>query len=333
MYFPFVATKSTLEVKTVFFTMTEMLDTTLSSIELKRPGCGDDHDRGIKRSIDLSAGIITAFLNFAEIILILKMKRRKKFYEIFLLSLSVSDLMFGLSNGFVFILHAVWKCRSQDVLEGAYTAYVFFVLTSIFHLLFIALERLLAVARPVRYKTFFTREKAYLFTGSVWSLAILISVMIPTFMKTLKEKTFYSAPLTNSNSCITQVSPVNGGSCKPPKYFTDAQFTLPLAIIIADILIFIFYSLIIYYTSSKTIKSNKTKDRKLPIICMAIAATFIFLTLPYVVTRLILGSTPFWANLTLLMNSGMNSIVYFFRGKLETYQRAKSFKNVYTTNS
>ena len=328
MYFPFVATKNTLEVKTVFFTLTEMLHTTSSSITPKRPGCGDDHDRGIKRSIYLSAGIITALLNFAEIILILKMKRRKKFYEIFLLSLSVSDLMFGLSNGFVFILHAVWKCRSQDVLEGAYTAYVFFVLTSIFHLLFIALERLLAVARPIRYKTFFTREKAYLFTGSVWSLAILISVMISKFMKTL-----YSAPLTNSNSCITQVSPVNGGSCNPPKYFTDAQFTLPLAIIIADILIFIFYSLIIYYTSSKTIKSNKTKDRKLPIICMAIAATFIFLTLPYVVTRLILGCTPFWANLTLRMNSGMNCIVYFFRGKLETYQRAKSFKNVYTTNS
>ena len=316
--------------------MTEMFNTAASSI-----GPGDNHDRRLRRSIDLSAGIITALLNLAEIILILNMKRRKKFYEIFLLSLSVSDFMFGLSNGFVFILHAAWKCISQDVLERAYTAYVFFVMTSIFHLLFIALERLLAVARPIRHKTFFTRKKAYLFTSSLWSSAILISVMIPEFMETPKEQTMInstqnqtsqSMPVINSNSCITHVPPANGDLYRPPKFITDAQFTLSVAIIIADILIFIFYSLIIYYTSAKTIKSNKTKGKNLPIICMAIAAIFIFFTLPYVVTRLTLGSTPFWANLTLLMNSGMNSVVYFFRGKLEKYQRAKSFKIVYTNS-
>ena len=318
-----------------------MFNTTTPSTGPERSGCGDNHDRRLRRLIDLSAGIITALLNLAEIILISKMKRRKKFYEIFLLSLSVSDFMFGLSNGFVFILHAVWKCRSQDILEWAYTAYVFFVMASIFHLLFIALERLLAVARPIRYKTFFTRKKAYLFTASLWSLAILISVMIPEFMGTPKEQTMViseqnqtsqSTPVTNSYSRITHVPPANGDLYRPPKYITDAQFTLSVAIIIADILIFIFYSLIIYYTSAKTIKSNKTKDKKLPIICMTIAAIFIFLTLPYVVTRLTLGSTPFWANLTLLMNSGMNSVVYFFRGKLEKYQRVKSFKIVYTNS-
>ena len=311
--------------------MTEMFSAKTSSIGPERPGCGDNHERRLRRSIDLSAGIITALLNLAEIILILKMKRRKKFYEIFLLSLSVSDFMFGLSNGFVFILHAAWKCISQDVLEGVYTAYVFFVMTSIFHLLFIALERLLAVARPIRYKTFFTRKKAYLFTSSLWSSAILISVMIPEFMET-PNQTSQSMPVINSSSCTTHVPPANGDLCRPPRFITDAQFTLSVAIIIADILIFIFYSLIIYYTSAKTIKSNKTKDKKLPIICMAIAAMFIFFTLPYVVTRLTLGSTPFLANLTLLMNSGMNSVVYFFRGKLEKYQRAKSFKIVYTNS-
>ena len=320
--------------------MTEMFNTTTSSIGSERPDCGDNHDERLRRSIDLSAGIITSLLNFAEIILILKMKRRK-FYEIFLLSLSVSDFMFGLSNGFVFILHAVWKCRSQDVMEGAYAAYVFFVMTSIFHLLFIGLERLLAVARPIRYKTFFTRKKAYLFTASLWSLAILISVMIPEFMETPEEQmviisaqnqTFQSMPVTNLSSRITHVPPGNGGSYRPPKYFTDAQFTLSLAIIIADILIFIFYSLIIYYTSSKTIKNNKTKGKKLPIICMAIAATFIFLTLPYVVTRFTLGLAAFWANLTLLMNSGMNSILYFFGRKLETYHRTKTLKTAYTNS-
>ena len=65
---------------------------------------------------------------------------------------------------------------------------------------------------------------------------------------------------------------------------------------------------------------------------MAIGATFIFLTLPYIVARLTLRSSPFWANLTLLMNSGTNSVVYFFRGKLDAYQRAKSVKQIYTNS-
>ena len=37
-------------------------------------------------------------LNLAEIIIILKMKREKKVFEIVLISLSASDFMFGLSN-------------------------------------------------------------------------------------------------------------------------------------------------------------------------------------------------------------------------------------------
>ena len=65
---------------------------------------------------------------------------------------------------------------------------------------------------------------------------------------------------------------------------------------------------------------------------MAIGATFIFLTLPYIVARLTLRSSPFWANLTLLMNSGTNSVVYLFRGKLDAYQRAKSVKQIYTNS-
>ena len=130
------------------------------------------------------------------------------------------------------------------------------------------------------------------------------------------------------NSSIKVSSIATKSPVRPPSFITDAQLTSPVAIIIADILIFSFYSLIIYYSTSKTIKSNETKDRKLPIISVAIGVTFIFLTLPYVVARLTLGSAPCRANLALLMNSGMNSVVYFFLEKLEVYQRANTVKHI-----
>ena len=141
-----------------------------------------------------------------------------------------------------------------------------------------------------------------------------------------QSQNFYAMQVVNSSikvSSIAMKSPV-----RPPSFITDAQLTSPVAIIIADILIFSFYSLIIYYSTSKTIKSNETKDRKLPIISVAIGVTFIFLTLPYVVARLTLGSAPCRANLALLMNSGMNSVVYFFLEKLEVYQRANTVKHI-----
>ena len=312
-----------------------MLNMTTPSIKPESSGC----DRILRRSIDLSVGILTALLNLAEIIIILKMKRRKKVYEIVLISLSVSDFMFGLSNGFIFIFNALLECRYQDILEGAYILYVFFVMTSILHLLFIALDRLLAVLRPIKYKVFSTRKRAYISVAILWILAILASGLlriIYEFTDKFPERIenqqtqsqhFHAMQVTNSSTSVSPIAkkiPV-----RPPGFVTVAQLTLSVAIIIADILIFIFYTLIIYYTSSKTIKSNKTMDKNLPIICMAIGAMFIFLTLPYVVARLTLGSAPFWANLTLLMNSGMNSVVYFFRGKFEVHQQARSVKLTY----
>ena len=313
----------------------EILNMTTPSIKLESSGC----DRRTRRLIDLSVGILTALLNLAEIIIILKMRRKKKVYEIVLISLSVSDFMFGLSNGFVFIFNALLECRYQDILEGVYTLYVFFVMTSILHLLFIALDRLLAVLRPIKYKAFSTRKRAYMSLASLWILAILASALLRIIYEftdkfqernknlQMQSQNFHAVQVTNSSTSVSSIakkSPV-----RPPGFVTVAQFTLSVAIVIADILIFIFYSLIIYCTSSKTIKSNKTMNKKLPIICMAIGATFIFLTFPYVVARLTLGSAPFWANLTLLMNSGMNSVVYFFRGKLEVYQQARSVKPTY----
>ena len=73
--------------------------------------------------------------------------------------------------------------------------------------------------------------------------------------------------------------------------------------------------------------STKIKHKKLPIVCLAIGATFVLLTLPFVIAKLFLGYVPSWANRTLIINSGMNSIVYFFSGKIKACRRQKNMKS------
>ena len=100
------------------------------------------------------------------------------------------------------------------------------------------------------------------------------------------------------------------------------QFTLSVLIIIADFIIFSTDVLIIYLATLKTKKISRSgkQSNRLLVICVAIAATFVLFTLPYAVTRFAIGEVPFWANLILMiLSSGMNSIVYFFRTKISIF--------------
>lgn len=159
----------------------------------------------------------------------------------------------------------------------------FFVTTSILRLLFMALDRLLAVLRPIKYKVFSTWKRAYISLATLWILTTLATALLKIiyeftckFQERSKNEqtqspTFYAMQVTNSSTSASSIT--KKSSVRPPGFVTVAQFTLSIAIIIADILMFIFYTLIMHYTSSKTIMSSKTKDKNLPIICMVIRAT------------------------------------------------------------
>ena len=97
----------------------------------------------------------------------------------------------------------------------------------------------------------------------------------------------------------------------------DMTLTISIIIIIGDIIMITSYSLIIYTMNFKNrVSGNQGKLKKLPVICIAIVLTFILFTLPFATIKLATGKIPFWANMVLIANSGMNSIVYFFRGKV-----------------
>ena len=319
---------------------TALVQTVFNRTRPPRPtvlGCGNVGDAKIKRSIDLTFGVLIAILNLAEIIMIAKIKRKKKIYEIVLLSLSVSDCMFGLSNVFVSIPYIASICRFQDLVETTYTLYVFFILTSIFHLLFITLDRLSAILKPLKHRTCLSRKRFYMYLAVLWILAVMISALLKildeftnTFEKTelrarMPVQVMRTTPIRNLRIYRTRRSPPSRPSSHPPTLPPGSKSNT----FKADIVIISSYSLIIYLTTFKTkkVSSAQKPSNKLPIICIAIAATFVMFTLPYAVATFVIGVATFWPNFMLVLNSGVNSIVYFFRIKISKFCQNKRKKD------
>ena len=100
----------------------------------------------LRPSIRLLTGVLLAILNLAEIIFIAKIKRRKRIYEIIIASLSVSDCLSSLSIAIISLisLSKLWK-SAENLLLTTYIAPFFFILASIFHLILIAVDRVMVV--------------------------------------------------------------------------------------------------------------------------------------------------------------------------------------------
>ena len=174
--------------------------------------------------------------------------------------------MFALSDVFVSMPYIASICRFQEVIETAHTLYVFFVLTSIFHLLFITVDRLIAVLQPLKHKTSLSR-RFYIYLAILWILALTISVLlqiIDSFTNAFEKKVLI--PMVPKQTFVTTQSPEARIYRSPPSptalslpvetekdiFKRDMQFALSVIIIIADFIIFSTYVLIIYLATLKT---------------------------------------------------------------------------------
>ena len=339
----------------------------------------------IKRSVDLSIGLLVVILNIMEITLILRIKHQRLF-EIILLSLSVADLLYGLTNASLCIVF-LGNLHVESVVNVTFTLYFFFVLTSICHLMFIAVDRLWAVVRPITHNVLMTRKKVYIALGTVWSLTIAITfalilsyetdqlfddefVLEQIVTDTLNPNTTSSiVSLSTTNSTIfntttttlsAKTSPIteivynvlNGTTplttiialpsnktntpifqktllmTKEEKYKDFVQHLLAGFIIGADILLIFLYALIIYRVRASNQKSQvKSKSHhstnKVGLVCIFVAASFVLFTIPYGLKTFVSGDAGFWTNIILVGNSGMNSVIYFFKNRCERAAKQK----------
>lgn len=114
--------------------------------------------------------LAVVIVKITEIVLLKRLKRKLKIYEIILLSLSSSDFLFGLSS---ICLKFVMKYfdRSKkflDVSRTTNTVNLMFVTISILHLNGIAFDRFCAIYSPLKHNIVVTRRRTRIFLFLVW---------------------------------------------------------------------------------------------------------------------------------------------------------------------
>ena len=270
--------------------------------------CRNDESELIYEITDLVIGFLVAVLNVIEIIIIARIKKRKK-YEVLLLSLSLSDCLFGISNIILASVYISNECHARSLLECSYILYLFFVLTSMFHLTFMSIDRVIAVVKPFKHKFLFTQRRIYIIITILWSLTLVGCVSL-----------FIADE-------VTQLS--------IQKVESEKEMIVSITIIVVDVVMIFSYSILMYHYNLKNRVATQSSKRqkKLPIICILLGATFVLFTLPFALLVFTMEDVPFYANIILVGNSGVNSIVYFFRDKIEERIYRNATKNTEMTST
>ena len=239
------------------------------------------------RTVELCFAVMITVLNVVEIVMISTMKRQKKIYEMLLLSLSVADLLFGISNGILCVVYLLDNTK-YEVFEVTYTTYFYFVLTSILHLSWIALDRLWAVCWPFQHDMHVTRRRICKLIAATWVFTTLMCVFMFLYDELTEIKDKIDTVDTNTTSANN--SDTFNVYSKEPLYKSQVQMALSLFILTADIVYVIAYGIIIHNVKDSNLEGTSQPDnikKKVSIVCITIASVFITFTLPYPSTRLI----------------------------------------------
>ena len=274
----------------------------------------DNDDNVLYRSIDLSFGIVIVVLNIIEITIICRL-RNKKIYEVLLLSLSVSDLLFGLSNSVKCIIFL----SDHKKYESLEITYFYFIATSILHLTWISLDHVWAVHAPLKHNINVTKKRTVTLIIATW----LFTTMAASSMF------IYDEIEESLGNATENVNVTKSTTDKLRKYKLIVQQACSIIILIADIVFIISYSFIIYTlnkrsTVRKIISATaRASQVRIAVNCTFVCSVFVLFTFPYATAFLITGSARGWANSLLVSNSGLNTIVYCFRGRYLTYLKKR----------
>lgn len=299
-----------------------------------------DWSNQTRASLDISFGCLVSALNLCEIIMLSRLKRRWSNYEVVLFSLSIADLLYGLSNisiGITFFISDI----NEEVFEITATTSFFFVLTSILHLSWIGVDRLWAVYSPMRHNYLITRKVVAIVLCLTWFSTIFVSLFLILRDELIIEKQSKSSVIVNE-TVVEHLA----------RYEEYMNVTLSSFIVGANIVFVIVYGALIHTILKHKRKKEAMKmtqspkpDKKhlrigsggagagnikisatipatsretdIAITCALITVSFICFTLPYAIAVFVSDSAKSTTLTTLLLqlNSGANCIVYFLRTK------------------
>jgi len=240
-------------------------------------------------------------VNAIEICILFRKYKKLTNYEWLLLSLSVSDLLVGFSKGTLTFLYRAKILLSQ--IDDGMLPLWFSVACSVAHTFGITIERLLAVAYPIKHRMWSKNRNLALILISAWSFG-----------------------------CLT--FPIN--------YITGAKqidvYIAILIIITSSVLIFS-YSYIIYKVIIKRRRLlskpsglsleqaiNTKREFNLVCMCFAISLTFVAMMLPSAISLMMRGEISTPAYFPMISNSMTNPLLYFFWKYLDEKVKARKVK-------
>ena len=223
------------------------------------------------------------------------------------MSLSLSDCLFGISNVILASVYISNECHARSLLECSYILYLFFVLTSMLQLTFMSIDRVIAVVKPFKHKFLLNQRRTNIIIAMLWSFTLVACGSLFTADE-LKQLSIQ-------------------------KVESEKEMIISITIIVVYVVMTFSYSIIIYHHRLKNkVATQLTKRQKnLPIRCIILGATFVLFTLPFALLVFTMEDVPFYANVILVGNSGVNSIIYFFGDKIEERIHKKATKNTEMT--
>ena len=248
----------------------------------------EEHKIATFSTISLLAMILNAF----EIAALLHAKRTKLPFDITLISLAVSDLIVALAVILFTILHLTQTSKATSELYGKVYAQVIFAfgLSSIFHMIFIALQRLVAVLFPLKLSIWMTRKRCIIAICVLWLISIAASI------------------------------PVYHIWCD---YEKGALYT-PLVSASAIMLCYVVISYRVMTRRRLTATGISSQNLHVLLYSMTVTTIYIVCSIPLMIEKLIHGcsSRPFYATCLSLLQMMLNPVAYF----LFHYLKEKKFE-------
>ncbi len=166
-----------------------------------------------------STGLLGFGSNIVQLVLICRDSRRKNsvFYQA-LLSLNIADLFASvlfLSQGLIYLLHnfSIIDSSSFNLIRRLLLAATIFSVTASFtHVIFIAVQRAIAVALPLKAKRLITKSRCRVVLILIWVVSIAPALSVYFYVKT-KVVIFYLAMI----ACFVLIIVYSGISYKTIK--------------------------------------------------------------------------------------------------------------------
>lgn len=137
-------------------------------------------------------GFSAAIANTTQLILIIRNCREITVFQMTLVSLSVADFITGTCYGVAGsilmpqVLKRVdnlWKIGASSTLMIVKQLKDYCVMISLFHILFIAVQRYAAVSIPLRYKSLLTKRRAAFILLVIWAAALAVASIFTFLLK------------------------------------------------------------------------------------------------------------------------------------------------------